>query len=154
VASPGVGMALYLAWVGAEYDDPLLPFSVQSRHDLRGATIDPITHVVNSVGDVLDGDRFGAGLHLVWMAVFVVLLVVIARRLPASYTAYGAATLVLATTAKNISSFDRYVFSTFVFAIAVALVTVRSDVERVALTLAAGGLVVYSTLAFFQLYVP
>ncbi len=154
VASPGVGMALYLAWVGAEYDDPLLPFSVQSRHDLRGATIDPITHVVNSVGDVLDGDRFGAGLHLVWLVVFVGLLVVVARRLPASYTAYGAATLVLATTAKNISSFDRYVFSTFVFAIAVALVTVRADLERVVLTLAAGGLVVYSTLAFFQLYVP
>jgi hypothetical protein len=154
VASPGVGMALYLAWVGVEYDDPLLPFSVQGRHDLRGATIDPITHIVNSVGDVLDGDRFGAGLHLVWMAVFVVLLVVVARRLPASYAAYGAATLVIATTAENISSFDRYVFSTFVFAIAVALVTVRSDVERVALTVAAGGLVVYSTLAFFQLYVP
>jgi hypothetical protein len=153
-ASPAIGTAIYLAWVGIEYDDPLLPFSVQSRHDLRGGTVDPITHVVNSVGDLLDGDRFGAGLHLVWLAVFVGLLVVLARRLPASYTAYGAVTLVLGMTASNISSFERYAFSTFVFAIAVALLTTRADVDRAVNALAAGGLVTYAVLAFFRLYVP
>ncbi|MEX0665447.1 MAG: hypothetical protein WD598_11870 [Acidimicrobiia bacterium] len=154
VASPAIGTAIYLAWVGIEYDDPLLPFSVQSRHDLRGGAVDPITHVVNSVGDLLDGDRFGAGLHLLWLALFLGLLVVLARRLPASYTAYGAVTLVLGMTASNISSFERYAFSTFVFAIAVALVTTRADVDRSVNALAAGGLVTYAALAFFRLYVP
>lgn len=154
VASPAVGTAIYLAWVGAEQGDALLPFNVQSRHDLRGGTVDPITHVVNSVGDLFDGDRFSAGLHLVWIAVFIVLLVVVARRLPASYTAYCGATLLLALTASNISSFERYAFSTFVFAIAVAIITTRADVDRVVNALAAGGLVTYAVLAFFRLYVP
>jgi hypothetical protein len=154
VASPAIGTAIYLAWVGMEYNDPLLPFSVQSREHLRGGSEDPITHVVNSVGDLLDGDRFGAGLHLVWLAVFIGLLVVVARRLPASYTAYGVATLVLGMTASNISSFERYAFSTFVFAIAVAFVTARAEVSRVVNALAAGGLVTYAVLSFFRLYVP
>jgi hypothetical protein len=154
VASPGIGTAIYLTWVGIEYGDPLLPFSVQSRAHLRGDSVDPITHVVNSVGDLLDGDRFGAGLHLVWLAVFIGLLVVVARRLPASYTAYGVVTLVLGMTASNISSFERYAFSTFVFAIAVAFVTARAEVSRAVNALAAGGLVTYAVLSFFRLYVP
>ena len=154
VAAPGVGMAMYLGWVWAVYDDPFAPFNVQSRHDLRGASIDPITHLVNSVHDLVHGDRFGAGLHLVWLAVFAALLVVIARKMAASYTAYAAATLLLATTASNISSFERYVFVAFPFVIAVAFVTERTDVDRVVGALAAGGLIAYSVLAFFQLYVP
>jgi len=108
VGSPALGCAAYLAWVGAVFGDPLLPFSVQSRHDLRGGSIDPITHVVHSVRDLLNGDRFGAGLHLMWLALFAALIVVIARRLPASYTAYASISLLLATTASNISSFERY----------------------------------------------
>jgi len=154
VVSPGIGTAIYLAWVGIEYDDPLLPFDVQSRADLRGPTTDPITHIVNTVGDVFDGDRFGAGLHLLWLAVFAALLVVLIRRLPASYAAYGAVTLVLALTATNISSFDRYAFSTIVFAIGAAIITARAEVERVVLIGAAAGLSAYAVLAFFRLYVP
>lgn len=154
VVAPGVGMAAYLAWVGAVYGDPLDPFNVQSRHDLRGASVDPITHVVDSVRDLVHGVRFGTSMHLVWLAVFLLLLVVVARRLPASYAAYAAATLVLGMTASNISSFDRYVFSTFPFVIGVALLTERHDADRVAGAVAAAGLVAYSVLAFFALYVP
>jgi hypothetical protein len=154
VVSPGAGMAAYLSWVGFVYGHPFDPFDVQSRNDLRGASIDPITHLYNSVRDLVNGDRFGAGLHLVWIVVFAALLVVIARRLPASYAAYALVTLLLALTASNISSFDRYVFSTFPFAIGVALFTTRTDVDRVAGAVAAGGMVAYSTLAFFALYVP
>jgi hypothetical protein len=110
--------------------------------------------VVNAVGDVLDGDRFGAGLHLLWIAVFVGLLVVVARKLPASYTAYGAVTLLLALTASNISSFDRYAFSTFVFVIGVAVATTRADVDRVVIALSAAGMVIYAVVANFRLYVP
>jgi hypothetical protein len=154
VASPAVGCAVYLAWVGAVFGDPLLPFSVQSRHDLRGASIDPITHVIHSVRDVLNGDRFGAGLHLVWLALFAALIVVIARRLPASYTAYAVVSLLLATTASNISSFDRYAFSTIPFVIAIAMVTRRDVIDRIVVVAASGGLVAYSVLAFYKLYVP
>jgi len=154
VVAPGVGTAIYLAWVGIEYDDPLLAFSVQSRADLRGPTVDPFTHVVNAIGDLFDGDRFGAGLHLVWFVVFAALVVVLARRLSASYAAYGAVTLVLALTASNISSFDRYAYSTFVFAIGAAIVTARAEIERGVLVVATAGLSAYAVLSFFELYVP
>jgi len=154
VGSPALGCAAYLAWVGAVFGDPLLPFSVQSRHDLRGGSIDPITHVVHSVRDLLNGDRFGAGLHLMWLALFAALIVVIARRLPASYTAYASISLLLATTASNISSFERYAFSTIPFVIAIAMVSRRDVVDRIVITVASGGLVAYSVLAFYKLYVP
>ena len=120
----------------------------------EAASTDPITHIVDTIGDVFDGDRFGAGLHLVWIAAFAVLVVVLARRLPASYAAYAGAALVLGITASNFSSFERYVWSTFPFAVAVAFVTVQADVRRVVIALGAVGLFAYSVLAFFALYVP
>jgi hypothetical protein len=153
-AAPLLGMAIYLGWVGAVFDEPFRPFTVQGRDHLRGASTDPITHIVDTIGDVFDGDRFGAGLHLVWIAAFAVLVVVLARRLPASYAAYAGAALVLGITASNFSSFERYVWSTFPFAVAVAFVTVQADVRRVVIALGAVGLFAYSVLAFFALYVP
>jgi hypothetical protein len=79
---------------------------------------------------------------------------VLARRLPASYTAYAAVALLLALTGSNISSFDRYVFSTFPFVIGIAILTSKPVIEKVTVAVAAGALVVYSGLAFFHLYVP
>jgi len=154
VASPVVGTGIYLAWVGARSGDPFLPFSVQNNPRLRGGTVDPITHVVDAVGDALDGDRFGAGLHLVWIVVVVALLVVVARRLPASYAAYGGAALLLALTARNVGSFERYAFTTFPLVLGIALVTRRRQVDRVVSTLAAAGLAAYCVLAFLGEYVP
>jgi hypothetical protein len=154
VAAPAIGTAVYLAWVGAVFGDPLVPFSIQSRNDLRGGSVDPVTHVVNSISDLIHGDRFSAGLHLVWLPVFIAIVVLVARRLPSSYTAYAAATLLLAMTSTNISSFERYVFSAFPFVIGVAIATKRDDANRMIGALAAGGLVAYSLLAFYQLYVP
>ncbi len=154
VASPVVGMGIYLAWVGARYDDPMLPFSVQDNPRLRGGTVDPVTHVVDAVAHAIDGDRFGAGLHLLWIAVVVALLVVVARRLPASYAAYAGAALLLALTARNVGSFERYAFTTFPLVIGIALVTRRREVDRVVSSLAAAGLAAYCVLAFLGEYVP
>jgi hypothetical protein len=154
VVSPVAGTGIYLAWVGARYDDPLLPFSVQDNPRLRGGTVDPLTHVVDAVGDALDGDRFGAGLHLVWIVVVVALLVVVARNLPASYVAYAGAALLLALTARNVGSFERYAFTTFPLVLGIALVTRRREVDRVVSVLAAAGLVAYCVMAFLGEYVP
>ena len=154
VVAPVAGLGIYLGWVGAVYGDAMEPFNVQTRHDLRGPTIDPFTHVANAFGDLFDGDRFGAGLHLVWLAIFLALIVVLARRLPASYAAYAGASIVLAVTASNISSFERYAFSTIPFVIAVALLTDRDEVHRAVTALAGGSMVAYSVLVFFKAYVP
>jgi hypothetical protein len=106
------------------------------------------------VGDLVGGDRFGAGLHVVWAALFVVLVVVIARRLPASYAAYAGVTVLFALSAENLDSFERYATSAFPLLIAVAILTHREDVERPVLVLAGAGLVGYATLAFLGRHVP
>ena len=46
------------------------------------------------------------------------LLVVVARRLPGSYTAYASVALVLALSAQNLDSFERYCASTLPFLLA------------------------------------
>ena len=154
VAGPPLGLVAFLAWVGATRHDPWLPFSVQQRASLRGGFVDPVSRLVDAARDLGGGDRFGSGLHLVWALGFLALLVVVARRLPASYTAFSALTIVIGLSAENLDSFERYAMGAFPLLIGVALVTRRAQVERAALTLAAAGLVGYAVLAFFGVSVP
>jgi len=154
LAGPPLGLLAFLAWVGATRDDPWLPFSVQQRASLRGDFVDPVSRVIDAARDLAGGDRFGSGLHLLWAVVFLGLLVVVARRLPASYTAYTAVTLFVGLSAENLDSFERYALGAFPLLMGLALVTGRRPVERLVLTLAAGGLVGYSVLAFFGVSVP
>lgn len=154
VLSAPIGTAIYLGWVGARYGDPFLPSRVQDRPNLRGGTVDPITHVADAIRHVLDGDRFGSGLHLLWIAVAIALLVAIGRSLPASYTAYAGAALALALMAKNPGSFERYVFTTFPFVVGIAVVTRRREADRVVASVAAAGLAGYAALAFLGEFVP
>lgn len=154
VAGPVLGLGAYLAWVGATRDDPWLPFSVQQRATLRGHFVDPASRLVHAARDLVEGDRFGSGLHFVWALVFLGLLVVVARRLPASYVAFAAVTVLVGLSAENLDSLERYALGAFPLLIALALVTGRRQVERAALTLAAGGLVGYAVLAFFGVSVP
>jgi len=154
VIGPPLGLLAYLAWVGVARDDPWLPFSVQKRPSLRGDFVDPVSRLVDAARDLGGGDRFGSGLHLVWALAFLGLLVVVARRLPASYTAFTAVTLLVGLSAENLDSLERYSMGAFPLLVGLALVTGRRPVERLALTLAAGGLVGYAVLGFFGVSVP
>jgi hypothetical protein len=154
VVSPIVGVLAYLAWVGAEFGDFWKPISLQNRATLRGGFQDPVTRSVDAVSDLFGGDRFGSGLHILWALVFLALLVVLVRRFPASYSLYGAVTLLVGLSAHNLDSFERYCWSTFPFVLAVAAATDREDVERGAYVLTAAGLVGYATLAFLGVQGP
>jgi Mannosyltransferase (PIG-V) len=154
VVAPGVGMGLYLAWVGWADGDAFLPLRLQSDPSRRGGFDDPITRTIEAIGDILDGDRFGSGLHILWAGVFVVLLVVMIRRLPASYSWYAGVSLLVLLSAHNLDSFERYAMATFPFLLALALVTRGEQVERAAIALTSAGLVGYSILAFYGVYVP
>jgi hypothetical protein len=154
VVAPIVGALSYLAWVGAEFDDFWKPISLQNKATLRGGFQDPVTRSIDAVGDLFGGDRFGSGLHIVWALVFVFLLVVLIRRFPASYSLYAGATLLLALSAKNLDSLERYCISTFPFLLALAAVTDRDEVERGAYVVLAAGLVGYATLAFLGIQGP
>jgi hypothetical protein len=154
VAGPPLGLVTFMAWVDHTRGDAFLPFSVQQRASLRGDFVDPVTRLVDAFSDLVHGDRFGSGLHFVWAVVFLALFVVVWRRLPASYTAFTGVTLLVALSAENLDSFERYALGAFPLLLALAIVTRRDVVERAVLTLAAGALVGYSVLAFFGVSVP
>lgn len=155
VVAPAVGMAIYLAYVGIRFGDPLEPLSVQNTATLRGGFVDPFSRVWRAIEETVSGgDRFGSGLHLFWAAIFAALLFVVWKRLPRSYFAYCALALVLGLSASNLDSFERYCLSTFPFIMAVAVVTRRPEVERPVLVLSAAGLFAYAQLAFFGSWVP
>jgi len=154
VVAPLAGAAVYLAWVGAEFGDFWKPISLQNRATLRGGFQDPVSRTVDAFGDLFGGDRFGSGLHVLWAVGFVLLLVMLVRRFPASYSLYGAVTLLLGLSAHNLDSLERYAWSTFPFVLALAAVTDRDEVERGAYVLAAAALVGYSTLAFLGVQGP
>ena len=121
---------------------------------LRGGFEDPFSRLARAFDDMVGGDRFGSGFHVLWAIVFLALLVVVFRRLPRSYALYCAVTLVLGLSASNLDSFERYGLSTFPFIVAIAIVTRRRDVERAVIALGAAGLFGYSLLAFFGRWVP
>jgi hypothetical protein len=154
VAGPPLGLATFMAWVEGTRGDAFLPFSVQKRESLRGDFVDPVSRLIDAGRDLFDGDRLGSGLHLLWALLFIGLLVVVARRLPASYTAFTAATLLVTLSAENLDSFERYALGAFPLVVALAIVTGRVTFENAALTLAAGGLVGYSVLVFLGVSVP
>jgi hypothetical protein len=149
-----VGSGLYLLWARYAHGDAWLPLSIQNDRAHRGGFVDPFTRVFDGIGDLVHGDRFGSGLHVLWAAVLIALVIVLLRRLPTSYGVYAAATILVNLSARNLDSFERYAMSAFPLVLAVALVTARPDIERPVLALSAAGLVGYSVLAFLGVYVP
>ncbi len=153
VVSPVVGVVAFLAWVGVEFGDAGLPISEQNKATLRGGFQDPFTRAVDGVTDAFH-HHFSSVVHLAWAAGFVVLLVVVARKLPASYTWYCAATLLVALSAKNLDSLERYVMSSFPFVIGLAILAKREETERTVLVLAALGMAGYAVVFFLGLGAP
>ncbi|HEV3450033.1 MAG TPA: hypothetical protein VG869_02420 [Acidimicrobiia bacterium] len=154
VVAPAAGLAAFLAYAGVAFGDALAPLTVQNQSHLRGRFEFPITSLVDGVRDVSNAGRFGPGAHVLWAVGFAALLVVVARRLPSSYTAYAALTLVLALSAHNLDSFERYCAGALPFLLAAAIVTRLPERERAGLALAAAAMLGYALLSFLGLYVP
>jgi len=152
--APAVGTAAFLAYAGVAFGDTFAPLTVQNRANLRGRFEFPTTSFAHGVRDLVHAGRFGPGAHVLWAVVFAGLLVVVARRLPSSYTAYAAAALILGLSAHNLDSFERYCASTLPFLLGAAIITDRPESERAVLGLAAAGLFAYSVLAFLGVSVP
>ncbi len=152
VVAPVVGVGAYLAWVGAQFDDWQAPLRTQDT--LRGGFVDPLSRLVDGFRDLAGTERLGDGLHVPFAIVFLVLLVVVGRQLPASYTAYGAAILLLSLSADNLNSLERYGLNAFPIVLALALVTTDERVDRTVLAISTAGLLSLTTLAWLGAYVP
>jgi hypothetical protein len=151
IVAPLAGLATYLLWVGSRYGDWRAPFTVQG--DLRGSA-NPLARLVQGLGDMVGAQRFGDGLHIPFVLAFLVLAVVVARRWPASYTVYVGLTLVIALSAANLNSVERYALSAFPLLFAIADLTGTQRRERLALAICGNGLFALCALAWLQVYVP
>lgn len=151
VAAAPLGCLAYLAWVGVARGDPLLPFRVQQSDELRrGVLASPL----GEWGRVFAGDgTLAASSALLWAPLVLAGLVLVARRLPASYTAFTAVLLVVAFGTPKLSSFERYVLAAFPLLMVAAGLRSRG-VRLVTLIVCCLGLAGYSVLAFAHRYVP
>jgi hypothetical protein len=152
VAAPLAGLGTYLLWVGRTFGDAMLPFSVQTG--LRGEGMNPLARLVQGLGDLVGVERFGDGLHVPFALGFVALLVVVFRRLPASYGAYATLGVLVALTANNLNSLERYGLSTFPLLLALATLTASRRIEWLGLALCGSGVVAMASLAWLGVYVP
>lgn len=151
VAAAPLGTASYLGWVWLTRGDPLLPFSVQQAGDLRDGVLTwPGGLILRTITGTTP---FAAEVAVPWIPVVLVGLVLVWRRLPASYTAFTAAILVLALGTPRLASFVRYAFAAFPLIMVAAASRPRS-VRLVTLMVCCSGLAGYSVLAFVHRYVP
>jgi len=154
VAAPVAGAAVYLAWVGATFGDPRLPYSIQSRANFRGSFVDPITALSRPASQLASGALGTNAFRVVWAAVFVALVVVAFRRWPAGYGAFAGVTVLVALCSSHLGSFERYGFSAFPIVLALATVGTRPWVERAVLAVGVTTMALYGTLAMLGPYVP
>lgn len=154
VVAPAAGMGAYFAWSWVRFGDALRPVTVQQAFDRRGGFENPVGRLVEAARQLAGGTDLGSGLHLPWAIGFVVLLVVVFRRWPVSYGVFAAAILLVALSAHNLDSLERYGLSAFPLVLALADVLRARWMETAAIALCGAGLVTYATLAFLGAYVP
>jgi hypothetical protein len=140
--------------VGVRFGDWLAPLHLQERRVARGGFQDPVSSLAHSANQLVHGSHVGTGLHFVWALLFVALLVVVARRLPVSYTVFAGVGLLVVVSAHNLDSMERYGLSLFPLVLVAALLTAGERVRDATFAACAAGLLGYSVLAFFGLYVP
>jgi hypothetical protein len=154
VVAPLAGAGWYLAWVGSQFGDTLLPFRVQQEQGHRGPITAPVASMWHNAVSVLHGHHLGSALHIPWVVLCLALLVLAYRRLPASYAAFATVVLAVSLTSSNLDSFERYALGAFPLVIAASTLTARRRVEIIVLVLAGAAMAGYTLAALFGLVVP
>jgi hypothetical protein len=152
VVAPVAGLVAYLAWVQHVFGNWRLPFTVQDA--LRGRLVLPPSRIVEGFRQMLGSQRFDHGLHIPFLLMFLVLVVLTFRWWPLSYGCYSAAIVLVAMSAQNLNSLERYGMSAFPLLLTLAVLIRPPQVERFAVTLMGGGMVALSSMAWLGAYVP
>jgi hypothetical protein len=153
VLGPVAGLVTFLAWSASAYGDFLLPLRVQTSAGHHGGLSDPFRTLLDDAKGALH-HHFGTALHVPWVVLVAILLVVVWRKLPASYGAFTTGVVLVALSGTNLDSFERYALSAFPLVIVGAMGLRSPRVERVVLTVSAAGLLAYGLLSFLNLSVP
>lgn len=152
--APIAGTLAYLASVAGRGNGFWYPLRAQEDPARRGEWIDPVRGLVHAVREAAGGDHPTVVLHLVAAVGLVALLVVLVRRGPAALAGYAGVTLLVALSARNYDSLERYALAAAPFAIALADVTGGEERARLTAVLAGGGMVGMSVLVFAGVVVP
>ena len=151
-SAPILGTGAYLLWVRGAFGDAWLPFSVQSQ--LRGSSTNPVSRLWEGFTQLLGPERLGDGLHIPFAIGFLVLLVVVFRRLPISYGAFTGCVLLTSLATENLNSLERYGLNAFPIVIALALICRRTEFDSGTRVALAGGFVALASMAWLGAYVP
>lgn len=154
--SPVVGTVAFCVWVGLRFGDPLLPFTTQDDPRLRGGIIaTPLAGLEHAWHSIYAPGYFWGNVFLLpTLLVLLGLLVVVARRQPASFTAWAAVTLAAALTSREWGSLLRYAMSAFPFVIAVAQLGTTPRRWRVVLLVSVAFFVLLALAALSRRWVP
>ena len=147
-----VGVLIYLVYTAVSGPGFTAPLTEQSPY--RGAVTDPVSRLVDAMGDLVSADRLGDAVHPPMALLFIFLAVVVVRRWPLRYALYTVPVLVLALSAESFNSLERYGLNAFPLVLALATVTKRPELERAAIALGAAGVVALTALSWVGNYVP
>lgn len=154
LASPLVGTGIYLAWSAKSYGDAFLPLSVQQRSNARGDLQNPLVTFWDAARQLFTDARVDQGLHLIWVALFVYLIVLAFRHWPASYGTFATVSLFQAVSTSNLNSLERYCYGAFPVILAVAYACRSKRRERLLLICSGLAMTAYAAAAFVSGYVP
>jgi hypothetical protein len=154
LVSPLVGTGIYLWWSHLAKGDAWLPLTVQQRSNARGDFEFPLITFWHAARDLVTDARVDQGLHLVWVAIFVALIVRCFRNWPVSYGAFATVSLLQAISTTNLNSLERYGYGAFPLIIAAASLAASERAERILLVSSALAMTGYATAAFMSGYVP
>lgn len=154
VVAPAGGVMAFTLWVWWQFGDAMAPFRIQTDAGLRGGFRDPTTAIADAIGGGLGGSRPSAAVHVIAAAVCLGLAVVVARNLPASYTAFVGLTLLVALSAENLDSLERYALGAFPLLIGAGIVLRRPVAARIVLAASTVGLIATTMGVFLGRWVP
>lgn len=155
VVAPVAGCLTYLAWVGARFGNPLLPYSSQQTPEFRGGFANPLVTMAKTIGELATGQVATKNVpHLPWALALVALVVLACRRWPPSYGAFAAVTVLVALSTERWGSIERYGFACFPVVLALASLGAGERLQRWLLLVSGGLMATYATLTFLALYVP
>lgn len=149
---PAVGFGIHLVAAraaGAAWSAP-----VDEQSPIRGDFVNPVSRTIRGVGHLLGDERFGDGLHLPFALAAFVLLVLVVRRVGWVEGAYVGLIVVVALSADNWNSLERYVLNGFPVFVAAGLVLRGRRWGWPVLIVSGAGMVALTIVAWAGRYVP
>ena len=152
---PFLGFALFASVSAREHGAFLAPVDSQRVH--RGEFVDPLRRLLRGVEDIVGDEVFGDGLHLPFALVAIVGVVLLARYVGRPEAIYAGTIVLVAISADNWNSLERYTLNAYPMMIGFAAFLTdlgRTLVWRVTIVASAAGLVGMSVLTWTGDYVP